>query len=251
MPALAQTGMPGKFRSFCERILIDRGWLKAETRAQIHPVSGRTMRIDNVVVVDLDGSNSPTRFARTRRSVTDIVQIDHDFPYEFFALENLKGKKVLDLACGEGRAVEQLLRAGVDVVGLDIHLTPYMLSKPYFIKASAHETGLPSESFDVIYSVQGPFTYLVNQQDMMEALMKEAHRLLKKGGVLRLSSVIGYGDYKDHGARPEIDLRDTVYTNLPKGMRIKSYPDRWWFITNDPGEGGHQARYWLELERTD
>lgn len=235
---------------FCERMLVDGGWIKPPTRARINLVDGQVQRRDNIVSVELKGTGNPIRYARTARNVGDLVHTDPHFPRSFFTLENFKDKKVLDLACGEGRAVEQLLRLGVDIVGLDIHLTPYMMTKPYFIKASAHQTGLPPESFDIIYSAQGPFIYLDHQPEMMEALIKEAYRLLKKGGLLRISPVKNDGDYRKTGARPEIDLKDTVYMNLPAGMRIKSWPDHWWFLENDPGEGGHQARYWLELEKT-
>jgi SAM-dependent methyltransferase len=251
MPVHANTpNLPPRLTSFCERVLVDGGWLKPQVRAQIQPLDAQIENMGKVLAVTLDGGDSPIRYARTKRNVTDMVRVDQDFPRHFFTLENFAGKKVLDLACGEGRAVEQLLRYGVDVVGLDIHLTPYMLSKPYFIRASAHKTGLPSNSFDIIFSTQGPFTYLEHQPNMMAALMKEAQRILKVGGVLRLSSVTGYNEEnKKYGGRPEIDLRNTIYTNLPPGMRLKSWPDQEWFLWASPDEGGHMARYWLELEK--
>ena len=243
--------VPPSLISFCQRLLMNSGWVKSPIRAQIQPLDAHVEDRGDILAVTLDGGKNPIRYARTQRNVTDMVRVDHDFPRRFFTLENFAGKKVLDLACGEGRAVEQLLRYGVDIVGLDIHLTPYMLSKPYFIKASAHKTGLPSKSFDIIYSTQGPFTYLDHQPETMSALMKEAQRILKVGGVLRLSSVSGYDEnYMKYGARPEIDLRNTIYTDLPPGMRLKSWPDRDWFIFANPDEGGHMARYWLELEKT-
>lgn len=252
IPAYAKNPpLPPKLISFCERVLVNAGWVRPHVRAQIQPLDGQVVDMGKILAVTLNSGSNPVRYARTQRNVTDMVRVDQDFPRHFFSLENFAGKKVLDLACGEGRAVEQLLRLGVDIVGLDIHLTPYMLSKPYFIRASAHKTGLPSNSFDIIYSTQGPFTYLDHQPEMMAAMMKEAQRILKVGGVLRLSSVTGYNiENKKYGARPEIDLRDTIYTNLPPGMRLKSWPDQEWFLMASPDEGGHMARYWLELEKT-
>jgi|GEM_PF-4081354 len=247
--------VPSHFKARCERYLVDHGWVNSPARAQVKDIDGTVQRIDDTISVYLNGFNSPIRYARTERNVTDMIRVDQDFPASFFELENFKDKKVLDLACGEGRAVEQLLRAGVDVVGLDVYLTPYMLSKPYFIKASAHQTGLPAESFDIIYTTQGPFTYLEHNRELMTALMTEAGRLLKVGGVLRISSVTGYGDpeqqtrLKQRGADPAVDLKDTIYTNLPKGLRIKSFPDRWWFVDANPEQSGHAARYWLEIEK--
>ncbi len=256
IPKHGEIPVPSKFSALCQRILTDRGWIHPRTRAQIHAIEGRVNPMQNahsgsvrLVGVALGGDDKFTAYARTNRSIMELIRYDMHFPGRFFSSENFFGKKVLDLACGNGTAVEQLRREGVDIIGLDIHLTPYMLTKPYYVQASAFQTGLPSETFDIIYSAQGPFTYLEDDRAKLEALMLEAKRILKPGGVLRLSPVLSSGDFLEHGARPDIDLAGTIYTDLPEGLRLKSWPDRDWFFLSYSRNENKGARYWLEIEK--
>lgn len=239
-------------RQSCERLLIDRGWINKPTEAQIMPLDGSTVRVSSDSVEVSLGDEAPVSFLRTNRNILDLTTIDAHFPKSFLNPKNLRGKKVLDLACGEGRAVEDLRRAGVNAFGLDVYLSPYMKTKPYFIRASAHHTGLPDGRFDVIYSSQGPFTYLSEQNEIVTLMLNEAHRLLKTGGVLRISPIhVETTDLKKFGGRPEIDLKGTAFENLPPGLRLKSWPDQLWFIAHDPNQSSLSAHYWLEIERID
>ena len=93
-----------------------------------------------------------------------------------------KDAKILDLACGAGSVTRRAAVLGLtDVTGLDISEDAIATLKAEFpdvtgIVASADETGLPRDSFDVVASQFG-FEYA----DAPKAAA-EAARLLKTGG---------------------------------------------------------------------
>ncbi|CAO5157536.1 Class I SAM-dependent methyltransferase [Frankia sp. AiPs1] len=120
---------------------------------------------------------------------------DHDFYFWHFNLPSLLrmvppgAKRALDLGCGEGRVGRHLLRAGVDVVGLDI--SPHLVSKamdgdPPLRTVLADGTDLPFRDavFDLVIAS-------MSLQDITDApgAIAEASRVLAPGGSLCLSVV--------------------------------------------------------------
>ncbi|MBV1914463.1 MAG: methyltransferase domain-containing protein [Pseudomonadales bacterium] len=118
----------------------------------------------------------------------------------------LEGKRILDLGSGSGRDVyvlsklvgEQGYVVGVDMTDeqldvanrhIDYHTEKFGYSKPNveFLKGyieKLDELGLEDNSFDIIVS-----NCVINLSPDKEAVLREAHRLLKPGGELYFSDV--------------------------------------------------------------
>lgn len=119
------------------------------------------------------------------------------------------GMRVADLGCGVG-LVSQLLAelvgpegevVGVDFSGAQIEqaraLLPPEISNVRFVEASATATGLPRESFDLVYS-----RFLLIHLPEPEAALKEMRELLKPNGLL----VVEDGDLTSAGSEPSSKL---------------------------------------------
>jgi ubiquinone/menaquinone biosynthesis C-methylase UbiE len=80
-----------------------------------------------------------------------------------------------------------------------------------FVEAKAEETGLPSESFDIVTAV-----YLFHElpPKIRHEVAREIGRLLKPGGVFLLVDTIQYGD------EPGLDV---LLENFPRGFHEPYY----------------------------
>jgi SAM-dependent methyltransferase len=120
------------------------------------------------------------------------------------------GMRVADFGSGTGM-VTQLLAELVgptgEVVGVDYSsdqveqaraLLPAHLSNVSFVRASATDTGLPRESFDLIYS-----RFLLIHLTEPELALKEMRDLLKPNGTL----VVEDGDLTTAGSEPPSSLQ--------------------------------------------
>jgi SAM-dependent methyltransferase len=117
--------------------------------------------------------------------------------------------RVADLGCGVGMVTTLLAKlvgptgqvVGVDFSGAQIayarEMLPPSLSNVSFIEASATETGLPHESFDLVYCR----FLLIHLKEPMKAL-REMRNLLKPGGIL----VCEDGDLTSAGSEPPSKL---------------------------------------------
>jgi SAM-dependent methyltransferase len=116
-----------------------------------------------------------------------------------------RGMRVADLGCGTGM-VTQLLAELVgpegEVVGVDFsgaqlekarELWPADQKNVSFVQASATDTGLPHESFDLVYS-----RFLLIHLTEPRAALREMYELLKPGGIL----VCEDGDLTTAGSEP-------------------------------------------------
>jgi|SRR5208337_1679074 len=113
--------------------------------------------------------------------------LDHINRYRF-ALAFVFGKRVLDIACGEGYGAAALARAGAaQVVGIDI--APEVVEharRKYGIDArvgSADQIELPDGSVDVVVSFE-----TIEHLCKPAAFLREVVRVLAPGGVLILST---------------------------------------------------------------
>jgi ubiquinone/menaquinone biosynthesis C-methylase UbiE len=127
-------------------------------------------------------------------SWTDFVRKGKDFyreemnnPAFFKLVGNVKGKKTLDLACGEGSNARILARKGAKVVGVDfskrlIELVKQQEKKEqlgieYFVSDAANLKEFPDNHFDIVTCSMA----LMDIEDYQNAI-HEAARVLKRNG---------------------------------------------------------------------
>ncbi|MDQ7815046.1 MAG: class I SAM-dependent methyltransferase [Patescibacteria group bacterium] len=98
----------------------------------------------------------------------------------------LKGKKVLDIACGTGWTTEQFVRAGAEVTAVDLTPNAVELTKKrlqlYGLNATVQEADaeslpFPDESFDYVMA----WGFLMHTPDTEKAI-SEIRRVMKTGG---------------------------------------------------------------------
>jgi SAM-dependent methyltransferase len=119
------------------------------------------------------------------------------------------GMRVADLGCGTGMVTQllaELVGPSGEVIGVDFsgdqleqarESLPKSLSNVSFIQASATDTGLTRETFDLVYS-----RFLLIHLTEPEAALREMHELLKPNGIF----VCEDGDLTSAGSEPPSDL---------------------------------------------
>ena len=92
--------------------------------------------------------------------------------------------KVLEIGCGTGNVSNFLAKKGFTVIGCELYHEAIMLSWPGFIKIQGDANTLPfqNNSFDIV----GLFDIIEHFQNDRTSL-KEAFRVLKKGGIVVLT----------------------------------------------------------------
>jgi len=127
-------------------------------------------------------------------SFSDFIQRGKDYyrdelnnPAAFRLIGNIKGKRVLDLACGEGYNTRILAKKGATVVGVDfserlIELARQLETKEklgitYYVSDVANMEKLPTNHFDLV-------TCFMSLQDIehYEEAISEVARVLKENG---------------------------------------------------------------------
>lgn len=119
------------------------------------------------------------------------MTIEHKQRYEF-AKEYVKGKKVLDVACGEGYGSNILSEVADIVVGMDINAETVQLAnekygstKLTYIVGSAEKLPFENESFDAIVSFE---TIEHISETAQENFLSEIKRVLRPNGLLVMST---------------------------------------------------------------
>lgn len=240
--------------ALCEDLLVAAKLFPPKVRAQIMPSSPKVTFIPGVwKVIVTPAGTSPQIYSRTNRSFGDLTQ-NFYYPSTLLNLEEWRGKKILDLACGDGAMVRQLRRKGIDIVGLDAALNPKELARPFFIQASADDTGLPAESFDLIISTQGPISYqFENKPEFVAKILAEAERLLKPGGRLLIGPLRKdvSVDHTKIEPNPIQDFAGTGLVPLPGRLFFEQWPDRNWFLNllSLIGEDEDAGGYWVVIAK--
>ncbi|MDO5435067.1 MAG: class I SAM-dependent methyltransferase [Clostridia bacterium] len=111
------------------------------------------------------------------------------------------GDRILDIGGGPGHYSIAYARRGHDVTLLDLSSGNVRLAKR---KASQYKTRIdaqqgnaldlsrfPDESFDIVF-LMGPLYHLTEEEDRLQAI-REAKRVLKKGGYLFCSFILMFG----------------------------------------------------------
>lgn len=100
--------------------------------------------------------------------------------------------RVLDVGCGTGRVLREFDRLGWQTVGMEPD--PHFLveaaevdrqSEPVEVRSGGFNDIDEAGAYDLIVSLDGPFSYLLDVGDRIDAL-RRAHRALRPGGVLFL-----------------------------------------------------------------
>jgi SAM-dependent methyltransferase len=120
---------------------------------------------------------------------------------------NAGSARFLDLACGDGLVAQALQNCGCDVTACDVTPERYKAFDVPFARADAASLGIfPSDTFDVIYSFDA-FEHFTDPA----AVLCEAHRILRPGGVLYAS--FGPLYHSPHGGHQFLSL-DVPYCHL-------------------------------------
>ena len=106
------------------------------------------------------------------------------------AMELAAGKKVLDIACGEGYGTALLAGVAAEVCGVDIDagtvqhaIEKYQAANLSFATGAADAIPYESRLFDVVVSFE-----TIEHHDRHDAMMQEIKRVLKPNGILIISS---------------------------------------------------------------
>ncbi len=121
--------------------------------------------------------------------VTGSIELEHMHRY-VLARQFAVGKRVLDLACGEGYGSMQLSEVAATVTGIDVDLqavthakSRYQRANLQFVSASATAIPIGDESFDLVVSFE-TIEHLAHHDEMLS----EIRRVMTLDGVLLISS---------------------------------------------------------------
>ena len=130
-------------------------------------------------------------WARSLAVRLDVINETFGIPSFLEFLGDLRGRKLLDIGCGEGRSSRHLALGGAQVVGVDI--SPRMIEHArrqenetplgidYQVSPSADLHDLAAGNFDVVTSIMA----LMDTHDLAGSL-REFSRVLKAGGELAI-----------------------------------------------------------------
>ncbi len=121
--------------------------------------------------------------------VTGEIEMEHYHRY-YLASEIVRGKQVLDIACGEGYGAALMSKWAQRVIGVDIDpdavghaRDAYRSGNLEFHCGSCAAIPLPDASVDVVVSFE-----TIEHHDQHHEMMEEIVRVLRPGGVLMMSS---------------------------------------------------------------
>ncbi|MBI3951595.1 MAG: class I SAM-dependent methyltransferase [Acidobacteria bacterium] len=163
---------------------------------------------------------------------------EHIYRYRF-AAEFVRGKRVLDIACGEGYGTSALLRAGAaSVVGVDIceESCAHAHCKYGVDIQRADAEGMPflDHSFDIVVSFE-----TIEHVQNLAVFLDECVRVLLPGGLLVLSTPNRdvYSEKGKHNPfhHDELDERELVALLTTRFKKWQLYSQRpkqvpWWSI---------------------
>ncbi|HSJ97670.1 MAG TPA: methyltransferase domain-containing protein, partial [Myxococcota bacterium] len=158
------------------------------------------------------------------------IWLEHWHRYHF-AARWAAGRRVLDVACGEGYGAAMLARVAAHVTGVDVSepaiahaRSAYaQVGNAAFVAASCTRMPLPDASFDVAVSFE-----TLEHIGEQEAFLDELARVLKPGGVLLLSSP-NKAEYSDRrGFRNEFHVRELYREELARLVAAR-FPHLAWY----------------------
>jgi SAM-dependent methyltransferase len=158
------------------------------------------------------------------------IWVEHWHRYHF-AARWAAGRRVLDVACGEGYGTALLARGAARVTGVDLapaaiahaRATYAALANVEFVEASCTRLPLADASFDVVVSFE-TLEHIAEQ----EAFLDEAARVLAPGGVLVLScpNKLEYSDKRQFAN--EFHVKELYREELARLVGAR-FPDADWY----------------------
>lgn len=138
------------------------------------------------------------------------VRTDILIPETLKILGDIKGKRILDLGCGEGGYSRLFANKGAIVIGVDYceNLINEALKQnqaseiEYYVRDACFLEGIEDEKFDFVVSAM-----CLMAVENLEAAIKEAYRVLKPGGEFLISILhpcFGLKDYFNEGPYQEM-----------------------------------------------
>jgi O-antigen biosynthesis protein len=154
-------------------------------------------------------------------SLQGEIRLEHYHRYAL-ALELVRGKSVLDIACGEGYGSVMLAQLAKQVVGVDLSVDAIQHARQAygqignlsFVVASALSTGLPSASFDAVVSFE-----TIEHLHEQEQMIAELRRLLRPNGFLIISSPNRPIYFAVSGLHNEFHVRELDFEQLDQLLR--------------------------------
>ncbi len=173
----------------------------------------------DIYSVKVDREDGQTiEYARTNRGVFDLYL---HLGANILGLKQLQGKRILDVGTGDGQLVEDLRAYGIEADGVDIILNKKQKTKPYFFERDMAHTGLPSSSYDTVFSIWTTLTYESEKQNLFRTIASELKRVLKPGGRLIIfpmhSQLMISNSQSKTNYRREYDHRRNQISIRPKG----------------------------------
>lgn len=128
--------------------------------------------------------------------------------------------RILDLGCGHGHVFSYLReKEGKDAYGLDINVNSlkHQNLKGYFVCGDAHNIPFRDNSLDVVLAFE-----LVEHLREPEKSLKEIRRVLKKGGILLLTTPTPKSKSANQPGHINIRRREEWISPLKKvGFKVK------------------------------
>ena len=174
--------------------------------------------------------NLPFTGERYVPGVQGEIWLEHWHRYHF-AARWARGKRVLDVACGEGYGTAALARIAASAVGVDVsaqaiahaRATYANVANASFVEASCTELPLPDAAFDTVVSFE-----TLEHVEAQEAFLDELARVLAPEGVLVLScpNKVEYSDKRDYAN--EYHVKELYREELAKLVSAR-FPEIAWF----------------------
>lgn len=195
------------------------------------------------------------------------IAIEHYQRYRF-ASQFVKGKKILDAACGEGYGSRLLSEEAECVVGLDFDENvverakqKYQNERLTFLRGSVGALPFENHLFDAVISFE---TIEHVDAETQENFLKEIRRVLKKDGILIMSTPnkavytdLVKGENAFHVKEFYVDeYQDFLHRYFKKIELFSQYPDLGYFLSregepisicNKVGKTAIKSRYVIAL----